>query len=68
VWGRKIKAEKFNRSEKKQRCRAAAQFVLDAVLVGVTMLPFHRPDVRPIFFERIDMHHPVEDHRMVLLT
>jgi len=31
-------------------------------LVGVAVLAFHRPDARLIFFERVDMHHPVEDN------
>ena len=32
-------------------------------LVCITVLTFNRPDVRLIFFERVDMHHPVKDYR-----
>lgn len=36
--------------------------------VGVAVLALDRPDIRLIFLERINVHHPVEDHGMKCST
>ena len=40
-----------------QECRATS-------LIRVAVLAFDRPDAGLIFFERVDVHHPVEDYGM----
>jgi hypothetical protein len=48
----------IERLQRSQRCATRG------CLVSVAVLALDRPDIRLIFFEWIDVHHPVEDYRM----
>src|SRR5580704_15506216 len=42
--------------------RVRREIQTQPLLVGVAVLALDRPDGRLVFFHRIKMHHPVEDH------